>query len=184
MPKVKNLFFRIRFFPFSGSTGSGNPEIFADSERACQDLQFEILHAKSEKSGFSGFLDLVFPVFRINRFRKSGNSCRFRTGLPRRLKFDILFAKSDFWGPRWSRPSWWGWRWHRRRGSGRGRDITIKSGLAFVSFLCIICLYMELPGVPDGGYGHLGAGAGARGHLGGVHSIWSSSGGPDEAIDF
>ena len=27
----------------------------ADSKRACQDLQFEILHAKSEKSVFSGF---------------------------------------------------------------------------------------------------------------------------------
>ena len=51
---------KIRFFRFSGfpgSTGSGNPEIFADFERACQDLQFEILHAKSEKSGFSGFPD-------------------------------------------------------------------------------------------------------------------------------
>ena len=42
---------------------------------------------------------------------------------------------------------------------------------------------MKLPGVPDGGYGHLGAGAGAGGHLGGMHSIRSSSGGPDEAID-
>ena len=42
---------------------------------------------------------------------------------------------------------------------------------------------MKLPGVPDGGYGHLGAGAGAGGHLGDGHSIWSSSGGPDEAID-
>ena len=59
----------------------------------------------------------------------------------------------------------------------------MKSGLAWGSFLCIICLYMKLPGVPDGGYGHLGAGAGAGGHLGDGHSIWSSSGGPDEAID-
>ena len=42
---------------------------------------------------------------------------------------------------------------------------------------------MKLPGVPDGGYGHLGAVAGAGGHLGGMHSIRSSSGGPDEAID-
>ena len=40
---------------------------------------------------------------------------------------------------------------------------------------------MKLPGVPDGGYGHLGAGAGE--HLGGCNSIRSSSGGPDEAID-
>ena len=40
---------------------------------------------------------------------------------------------------------------------------------------------MKLPGVPDGGYGHLGAGAG--GHLGGGASIGSSSGGQDEAID-
>ena len=54
--------FNLRYYmpksgPGSGSTGSGNPEIFADSERACKDLQFEILHAKSEKSGFSGFPD-------------------------------------------------------------------------------------------------------------------------------
>ena len=35
-----------------------------DSKRACQDLQFEILHAKSEKSGFSGFLDPVDPEIR------------------------------------------------------------------------------------------------------------------------
>ena len=57
----------------------------------------------------------------------------------------------------------------------------MKSGLAWGSFLCIICLYMKLPGVPDGGYGHLGAGAG--GHLGGGASIGSSSGGQDEAVD-
>ena len=38
-------------------------------------------------------------------------------------------------------------------------------------------------GLEDGGYGHLGAGAGAGGHLGGVASIRSSSGGQDEAID-
>ena len=40
---------------------------------------------------------------------------------------------------------------------------------------------MKLPGVPDGGYGHLGAGAG--GHLGGGTSIGWSSGGQDEAVD-
>ena len=59
----------------------------------------------------------------------------------------------------------------------------MKSGLAWGSFLCIICLYMKLPGVPDGGYGHLGAGAGAGGHLGGGASIRSSSDGQDEAVD-
>ena len=42
---------------------------------------------------------------------------------------------------------------------------------------------MKLPGAPDGGYGPVGAGAGAGGHLGGGASIRSSSGGPDEAID-
>ena len=42
---------------------------------------------------------------------------------------------------------------------------------------------MKLPGVPDGGYGHLGAGAVAGGHLGDGHSIWSSSDGQDEAVD-
>ena len=42
---------------------------------------------------------------------------------------------------------------------------------------------MKLPGVPDGGYGHLGAGAGAGGHLGDGHSIRSSSDGQDEAVD-
>ena len=40
---------------------------------------------------------------------------------------------------------------------------------------------MKLPGVQDGGYGPVRAGAG--GHLGGMHSIRSSSGGPDEAVD-
>ena len=39
------------------------------------------------------------------------------------------------------------------------------------------------PGVPEGGYGPVGAGAGAGGHLGGGPSIRSSSGGQDEAID-
>ena len=34
---LEKVRFFIRFFPFSGSTGSGNPEILADSERACQD---------------------------------------------------------------------------------------------------------------------------------------------------
>ena len=42
---------------------------------------------------------------------------------------------------------------------------------------------MELPGVGDGSYGHLGAGAGAGVHLGRGPSIRSSSGGQDEAID-
>ena len=42
---------------------------------------------------------------------------------------------------------------------------------------------MKLPGVGDGGYGPVGAGAGAGGHLGGVAPIRSSSGGQDEAID-
>ena len=42
---------------------------------------------------------------------------------------------------------------------------------------------MKLPGVPDGGYGHLGAGAGAGGHLGSMTSIGSSSDGQDEAVD-
>ena len=40
---------------------------------------------------------------------------------------------------------------------------------------------MKLLGVPDGGYGHLGASAG--GHLGGGLPIGSSSDGQDEAID-
>ena len=59
----------------------------------------------------------------------------------------------------------------------------MKSGLAWGSFLCIICLYMKLPGVPDGGYGPVRAGAGAGVHLGGGASIRSSSDGQDEAID-
>ena len=42
---------------------------------------------------------------------------------------------------------------------------------------------MKLPGVPDGGYGHLGAGAGAGGHLGGGTSMFLSPDGQDEAID-
>ena len=58
----------------------------------------------------------------------------------------------------------------------------MKSGLAWGSFLCIICLYMMLPGGPDGPDPADGAGA-AGGHLGGGASIRSSSGGQDEAID-
>ena len=59
----------------------------------------------------------------------------------------------------------------------------MKSGLACGSFLWIICLYMKLPGVPDGGYGPVWAGADAGGHLGGGPRIRSSSEGQDEAID-
>ena len=43
------LFLLLQFFRFSGSTGSGNLEILADSERACQDSQFDILFVKSKK---------------------------------------------------------------------------------------------------------------------------------------
>ena len=42
---------------------------------------------------------------------------------------------------------------------------------------------MKLPGVPDGGYGPVRAGAGAGGHLGGGPRIRSSSEGQNEAID-
>ena len=59
----------------------------------------------------------------------------------------------------------------------------MKSGLAWGSFLCIICLYWRRFGGGDGGYGPVGAGAGAGGHLGGVPPIQLSSGGPDESID-
>ena len=38
---------------------------------------------------------------------------------------------------------------------------TMKSGLAWGSFLCIICLYWRRFGGGDGGYLLLGAGAGA-----------------------
>ena len=38
---------------------------------------------------------------------------------------------------------------------------TMKSGLAWGSFLCIICLYWRRFGLGDGGYLPLGAGAGA-----------------------
>ena len=37
----------------------------------------------------------------------------------------------------------------------------MKSGLAWGSFLCIICLYWRRFGLGDGGYLPLGAGAGA-----------------------
>ena len=62
------------------------------------------------------------------------------------------------------------------------QDTTMKFGLACGSFLCIICLYMKLPGGPDGPDPPDGAGAGAIGQGGGA-SIGSSSGGQDEAID-
>ena len=42
---------------------------------------------------------------------------------------------------------------------------------------------MKLPGVPDGGYGPVRAGAGAGGHLGGGPPARSSPDGQDEAID-
>ena len=42
---------------------------------------------------------------------------------------------------------------------------------------------IQIFGDPDDGYGPVGAGAGAGGHLGGCASIRSSSGGQDEAID-
>ena len=42
---------------------------------------------------------------------------------------------------------------------------------------------MKLPGVGDGGYGPVWAGAGAGVHLGRGPRIRSSSGGQDEAID-
>ena len=58
----------------------------------------------------------------------------------------------------------------------------MKSGLVWGSFLCIICLYMKLPGGPDGPDPPDGAGA-AGGHLGGGASIRSSPDGQDEAID-
>ena len=58
----------------------------------------------------------------------------------------------------------------------------MKSGLVWGSFLCIICLYMKLPGGPDGPDPPDGAGA-AGVHLGGGAPIGSSSDGQDEAID-
>ena len=38
----------------------------------------------------------------------------------------------------------------------------MKSGLAWGSFLCIICLYLVVLGGGDGGYLNLGIGAGVR----------------------
>ena len=52
----------------------------------------------------------------------------------------------------------------RRQTSGRScvhQATTMKSGLAWGSFLCIICLYWRRFGGGDGGYLPLGAGAGA-----------------------
>ena len=58
----------------------------------------------------------------------------------------------------------------------------MKSGLGWGLFLCIIRLYLVLPGGPDGPDPADGAGA-AGGHLGGGASIFSSPDGQDEAID-
>ena len=69
--------------------------ILADSERACQDLQFEILQYYMPK-----VKNPVFPIFRINRIWKSGNICGFRTGLQRRLIWDTTCQK---WKIRFSR---------------------------------------------------------------------------------
>ena len=57
----------------------------------------------------------------------------------------------------------------------------MKSGLVWGSFVCI-CLYIKLPGGPDGPDPSDGAGA-AGVHLGGVLSIRSSSGGQDLSVD-
>ena len=58
----------------------------------------------------------------------------------------------------------------------------MKSGLAWGSFLCIICLYRALPGGGDGGYLPDGAGAAGVGQGRGP-PIRSSSGGQDKVID-
>ena len=58
----------------------------------------------------------------------------------------------------------------------------MKSGLGWGLFLCIIRLYLVLPGGPDGPDPPDGAGATGV-HLGGGLRIRSSSGGQDEAID-
>ena len=61
----------------------------------------------------------------------------------------------------------------------------MKSGLAWGSFLCIICLYWRHFGGGDGGYLDLavGAGAGVRVGQASMASIGSSSDGQDEAVD-
>ena len=69
-------------------------EIFADSERACQDLQFEILHAKSEKNP-------VFPVFRIsriNRINQIRKFCRILNGLAKAVNL-IYYLQKVIFGP-------------------------------------------------------------------------------------
>ena len=50
-------------------SGSGNPEIFADSERACQDGQFDILFVKREKIRF------FIPFFLFSGSTGSGKKC-------------------------------------------------------------------------------------------------------------
>ena len=66
---------------------------------------------------------------------------------------------------------------------GIGQDTTMKSSLVCGSFLCINGLYWRSFGGGYSGYGPVGAGADAGGHLGGGPRIRSSSGGQDEAID-
>ena len=52
-------------------------------------------------------------------------------------------------------------RVHLGRGLRISRDTTMKSSLAWGSFLCTICLYWRHFGVGDGGYLDLAVGAGA-----------------------
>ena len=66
-----------------------------------------------------------------------------------------------------------------RQRSDHHHEVRLGLGIIFMR----ICTYMKLPGVPDGGYGHLGAGPGAGGHLGEGTSMFSSPDGQDEAID-
>ena len=54
---------------------------------------------------------------------------------------------------------WWRWgrfrRQRRRRPSYRSGTTTMKSGLTWGSFLCIICLYGVVPGARDAADGHV-----------------------------
>ena len=78
---------------FSGSTGSGNPNILADSERACQDLLFEI-HTTCQKisgSGFSRFPDQ--PDTEIWKFLQISN------GLAKTVNLIYYLQKVIFGAP-------------------------------------------------------------------------------------
>ena len=89
-----------------------------------------------------------------------------------RLDMRIIFMYNmSTWGGSWGSGCGLRARFRRRRRRRRRRwrsgTFTMKSGLTWGSFLCILCLYRVVPGVRDAADGHVFvADVGAAGHRG------------------